>query len=251
MNLELSGKTALVTGASSAGIGRAIALRLASEGASVAIAARRVELLNQVAGEIAAAGCPAPAVLEADLYEPESPQRLANAAQEALGRVDILVNCAGGSRPVPLDATSERWGEAMMLNFFRVRELTHALLPAMVEQRWGRIVNITGSSEPYNFNAAASAKAAIHAWSKCLSREVGKFGVTSNCIQPGRIMSEQIRRIYPTEERQRQATLDIPVGRLGQPDELADLAVFLSSPCAAYITGTVIPVDGGMKRFAF
>ena len=251
MDLQLEGKTALVTGASSQGIGRAIALGLAAEGATVAIAARRVELLRKTAREFVTAGYPEPIVLEADLYAEETPHALAAAATDALSRVDILINCAGGSRPLPLDAPAEKWSESLMLNFFRVRELTHALLPGMIKNQWGRIVNITGSSEPYNFNAAAPAKAAVHAWSKCLSREVGRHGVTSNCIQPGRIMSEQILKIYPTEERRQQAALDVPIRRLGQPNELADLAVFLSSPRAVYITGTVIPVDGGLKRFAF
>jgi 3-oxoacyl-[acyl-carrier protein] reductase len=100
-------------------------------------------------------------------------------------------------------------------------------------------------------NAAFSAKAGIHAWAKGLSREIGKHGITINCIPPGRIMSEQIRRNYPEEYRKEHAAKDIPVGRYGEPEELACLAVFLASPVASYITGTVMPVDGGLRRFAF
>lgn len=251
MNLQLSDKTALVTGASM-GIGRAIALALAREGVKVAVAARRVELLKQLAEEIGAADCPGLIVLGADFADPATPKRLAGNAEQGLGRIDILVNCAGGSRPVPVDAPLERWEEGMMLNFSRLRELAHELIPGMISRRWGRIINITGTSEPRAINVANSAKAAVHAWAKGLSREIGKYGITVNSIQPGYILSEQMRRLFPTEENRRLvAERDIPVGRFGEPEELAALAVFLSSPRASYITGTAIYVDGGMSRFAF
>lgn len=139
----------------------------------------------------------------------------------------------------------------MMLNFFRLRELTHALVPDMAANRWGRIINLTGSSEPHIINAANASKAAIHAWAKGLSRQFAKDGVTINCIKPGRITSEQMLRMHPTEEKRREFTREVPMGRFGDPDELADLAIFLASPRASYITGTVIPVDGGLSRFAF
>jgi len=251
MDLKLADKLALVTGASSQGLGRAIALGLAREGARVAITARRRPLLEALEGEIRALGAPDPVVLDFDLYHPDTPARLAAAACEALGRVDILVNAAGGSRPIAFDASAERWEEAMLLNFFRLRELTHALVPQMIANRWGRIVNLTGTSEPYNINAANAAKAAIHAWSKGLSRQVAEHGITINCIQPGRITSEQMLRMYDTEEKRRAFTTEVPMKRFGEPDELADLALFFCSPRASYITGTVIPVDGGLSRFAF
>jgi len=251
MDLRLEGRTALVTGASSVGLGRAIAFGLAREGARIAITSRRENLLQEVAREIRAAGCIEPVVIAADLYDADTPVKLAAAARERLGRVDILINAAGGSRPTTFDAPPEFWEEAMRLNFFRLRALTHAVVPGMVEHAWGRVVNLTGTSEPYNINAANPSKAAVHAWSKGLSREVAKRGVTVNCIQPGRISSEQMLRMYPTEDKRIAFTQDVPVGRFGEPDELADLAVFLASPRASYITGTVIPVDGGLSRFAF
>lgn len=251
MDLQLSGKTALVTGASR-GIGRAIALGLAREGVKLAVAARRVNLLQELAQDIAAQRGSEPLVLECDLYQEGSAEKLAEAAMAGLGRVDILVNAAGGSRPFPFEATKEQWAEGMLVNFIRLRELSHAVVPGMKTRGWGRIVNITGSSEPRSINAANSAKAAVHAWAKGLSREMAPHGITINSIQPGRIMSEQIVRMHPTDEdRQQFARQNIPAGRFGEPEELANLVVFLSSPGAGYITGTVIPVDGGMSRFAF
>ncbi len=250
MDLQLQGKTALVTGASM-GIGRAIAKQLAAEGVRCAIAARRTQLLEALAREITAAGGPAPVCFETDVLAEGAVQRLAADAIKALGGVQILVNSAGGSRRMPVDAPEERWVEGMTLNFTRLRQLTHALLPNMIDQHFGRIINITGKSEPESLNAANAAKAAVHAWSKGLSREVGKHGITVNCIPPGRIMSEQIRRNYPEEYRKEQSAKEIPMGRYGEPEELAVLAVFLASPLAGYITGTVMPVDGGLRRYAF
>jgi 3-oxoacyl-[acyl-carrier protein] reductase len=251
MDLQLARKTALVTGASR-GIGRAIAQGLAREGVKVALAARRVELLEELAREIVSLRGAEPLILEADLYLEGSAEKLAQSAVSSLGRIDILINAAGGSRPYPFEATKEQWAEGMLINFIRLRELSHAVIPAMKAQRWGRIINITGTSEPRGLNAANSAKAAVHAWAKGLSREMAKHGVTINSIQPGRIMSEQILRMHPTaEDRRRFADENIPAARFGEPEELANLAVFLASPCAGYITGTVIPVDGGMSRFAF
>lgn len=251
MDLQLKGKAALVTGASM-GIGRAIAKGLAAEGVKLCIAARRRALLEELSGEITGAGGTKPKIVEIDVLQDGVPQRLARAAIDALGQVDILVNCAGGSRPpITVDAPEEEWDYAMTLNFIRVRQLTHAVLPGMMERRWGRIINITGKSEPERLIAATPAKAAVHAWSKGLSREVGKYGITVNCIPPGRIMSEQIRRKYSDEFRAAQSANEIPVGRYGEPEELASLAVFLASPIARYITGTVMPVDGGLRRYAF
>jgi 3-oxoacyl-[acyl-carrier protein] reductase len=251
MDLQLEGKTALVTGASM-GIGRAIARGLAAEGVALCIAARRRNLLEALREDIVNAGAPAPHIVEVDVLTEGAPQRLAEAAGSALGHIDILVNSAGGSRPaIPIDAPEEEWSLAMTLNFVRVRQLTHAVLPGMIERRWGRIINISGKSEPDALIAATPAKAAVHAWSKGLSREVGKHGITVNCIPPGRIMSEQIRRKYSEEFRAAQSAREIPVGRYGEPEELACLAVFLASPIAGYITGAVLPVDGGLRRYAF
>jgi 3-oxoacyl-[acyl-carrier protein] reductase len=246
MDLDLAGRTALVTGAS-AGIGRGIAKALAAEGVRLAVTARRRERLEQLQRE---AGVPL-AIVEADFMQEGAPQRIADAALEALGSVDILINNAGGSRAFKLDASEAQWQEALTLNFTRQRQLTHALLGQMMARHWGRIINITGKSEPEGINGAFAAKAAMHAWAKGLSREVGRHGITVNSIPPGRIMSEQIERNYTPEYRQWQAEHEIPMGRYGEPEDIARLACFLASPLAGYITGTVIPVDGGLRRYQF
>ena len=250
MDLQLAGKTALVTGASM-GIGRAIARGLAAEGVRVAVLARRAELLETLAEEIVAAGGARPALIAQDILAEDAAGRVRDAALAALGTVEILVNNAGGSRPLPVDAPEERWTEALTLNFTRQRQITHALLPQMIAGKWGRIINVTGKSEPEGLNAAFAAKAAVHAWAKGLSREVGQHGITVNSIPPGRIMSEQIRRNYPEDYRKQFAEHEIPVRYWGEPEDLAVMAVFLASPLARYVTGTVIPVDGGLRRYQF
>jgi 3-oxoacyl-[acyl-carrier protein] reductase len=250
MDLQLVGKTALVTGASM-GIGHAIARGLAAEGVRLAVVARRTALLEELAERITEAGGHRPVIIGQDIMAVDSPTRIAEVALAGLGSVDILVNNAGGSRVMAIDAPEEKWVEAMTLNFDRPRQLTHLLLPQMISRQWGRIINITGKSEPEHLNAAFSAKAGIHAWAKGLSIEVGKHGITVNSIPPGRIMSEQIRRNYPEEYRKEFAAKEIPVRYWGEPEDLAVMAVFLASPVARYVTGAVIPVDGGLRRYQF
>jgi 3-oxoacyl-[acyl-carrier protein] reductase len=250
MDFDLKSRTALVSGAS-VGIGRAIAKMLAAEGARVVAVARRKDLLDDLAREVRAAGSGEIIPIVQDIMAEDSATTLAATAIAAVGRIDILVNNAGGSRPLPVDAPDSAWDEALTLNFTRYRQVTHALLPQMIERKWGRIINITGKSEPEGLNAAFAAKAAVHAWAKGLSREIGEHGITVNCIPPGRIMSEQIRRNYPPAYRERFAEEEIPVGYWGEPEDLAALAVFLASAQARYITGAVMPVDGGLRRYQF
>jgi 3-oxoacyl-[acyl-carrier protein] reductase len=252
MDLQLQGKTCLVTGASR-GIGHGVAQVLAAEGVRVAILARREPLLQALADEISASGAERPLVIAADVTAAEAPHEIQEVVYSAIGRVDILVNSAGGSRSIPWDAPEERWAEGMTVNFTALRRLTTALLPKMIENNWGRVINITGTSEPLGVNVASAAKAAVHTWSKGLSRVLGKHGVTVNCLAPGRIHSEQIdERLHPDPEEQKHfATAHIPVGYFGDPADMAYLIAFLASPLARYITGELISVDGGMHRFAF
>ena len=245
MELGIAGKRALVTGAS-IGIGRAVAVALAAEGVKLAVVARRRELLERLQDEIGRL-----VIIQQDMLAEEAAPRVAEAALAGLGGVDILVNNAGGSRRFTLESNDEQWEEALTLNFRRHRQLTHRLLPQMMERKWGRIINVTGKSEPEGLNGAFAAKAAMHSWAKGLSREVGKYGITVNSVPPGRIISEQILRNYSPEFRERESREDIPVGEYGQPEDLANLVCFLASPRARYITGAVIPVDGGLRRYQF
>jgi 3-oxoacyl-[acyl-carrier protein] reductase len=246
MELNLAGKTALVTGAS-VGIGRGIAAALAREGVRLAVVARRRPLLEALRDEL---GVPL-VIIERDLLAADAVAGICAEALEGLGAVDILVNNAGGSRRFTLESSEAQWEEALTLNFTRQRQLAHGLLPQMIARSWGRVVNITGKSEPEGLNGAFCAKAAMHSWAKGLSREVGRHGITVNCVPPGRIVSEQILRNYPPELRRKESEEDIPVGEYGQPEDIANLVCFLASPRARYITGAVIPVDGGLRRYQF
>jgi 3-oxoacyl-[acyl-carrier protein] reductase len=246
VNLELGGRSALVTGAS-IGIGRSIALSLGREGVRLAVMARRRPLLEGLEKELGQKLV----LIECDFLQEGAAEKIAAAALAGLGSVDILVNHAGGSRRFTLESSDAQWDEALTLNFVRQRQLTHRLLPQMIARKWGRIINITGKSEPEGLNGAFAAKAAMHSWAKGLSREVGRHGITVNSIPPGRIISEQILRNYSPERRAHESEHDIPVGEYGQPEDIANLACYLASPLARYITGTVIPVDGGMRRYQF
>jgi 3-oxoacyl-[acyl-carrier protein] reductase len=252
MDLELKGKIAVITG-TSVGIGRETAKTLAAEGMRLVLIARRGELLRELQNEIAETGAEKPLVIIKDVTAADAHLEIRDEVLRAYGHIDILVNNAGGSRPIPVDAPEEAWEEAIALNFTAVRRLTHAFLPTMCERRSGRIINVTGTSEPRGLNAAYSAKAALHAWAKGLSREIGKFGITINSLAPGRIMSEQIEnRINPGDANRDQFARDfIPLGYFGEPKDMAYAITFLASPRARYITGELLHIDGGMRRYAF
>lgn len=251
MDLKLRGRTCLITGAS-AGIGAGIARVLASEGVNLVMTARRAEQLEKLAAEIQASTGMAPVTVIGDVTNEEDIARIADRSIDSLGQIDILVNNAGGSRPLSVDNNNAAWEEAFALNFTAARRLTEALLPGMRARHWGRIINISGSMEPRSLNAASAAKAALHLWAKGLSCDVAAEGITVNCIPPGRINSEQIlNKLHPTvEARQAFIEKNIPAGYFGDPEDIGHLVAFLSSPLARYITGTVIPVDGGMHFFA-
>lgn len=251
MDLQLNGKASLVTGAS-AGIGDGIARVLAREGVRLAITARRGDRLEALADEIAAETGTRPFIVTADLMDADAPEAVRAAVHGEFGGLDILVNNAGLSSPLDPLMPDAVWNTHFDLKFSTVRRLTNAFMPEMRQRGWGRIINITGIIEPAGTSPALAACAAAHAWSKGLSRDLAKDGITVNCVPPGRVESEQILKKYPDGSKAREDLTrnHIPMGRFGVPEELANLVTFLASPRADYITGTVIPVDGGMARFA-
>ena len=239
----------MVTGAS-VGLGRSIALLLAAEGCRLVLVARRGALLESLADEIAASGSERPLVLATDITAPDAPESLRRQTLARFGQLDILINNAGGSRPFTGLGTREQWDEAMMLNFHAGREITHAFIPDMRKQRFGRIVNLTGSDEPLIMNGGVPPNGAVHIWSKALSRTVGADGITINSIAPGRLHSEQIdQKLLPTPEAQAAwVAANCPAGYIGEPEDLGVMVCWLASPLARYITGQVIYVDGGARR---
>jgi 3-oxoacyl-[acyl-carrier protein] reductase len=251
MDLKLAGKVALITGGS-VGLGRAIAQVLAEEGCRLAIVARRRDRLQKAADEIAAHGHAPPLVIAIDITRHEAAGQIKQEVLAAFGRLDILVNNAGGSRPFDGLGTREQWEEAMELNFHAGRELAHAFVPMMQQQQYGRIINLTGGDEPVAINGGVPPNGAVHIWAKALSRVVGKDGITVNSIPPGRLHSEQIdEKLLPSAQAQRDwVVANCPAGYIGDPQDLAVLVAFLASPLARYITGQVIHVDGGARRFS-
>ena len=242
----LGGKTALVTGASQ-GIGRAIALSLAAEGARVVLAARNADKLAAVAGEIAAAGGEAhPYPL--DIASEASVKETAKAALAAHGVIDILINNAGITRDgLMMRMKRTDWDEVLNTNLTGTFLLTQALLPAMVKARWGRIVSITSvvgqAGQAGQVNYAAS-KAALLGFTRSLAREVASRAITVNAVAPGYIETAMTGAL---NDAQKQAMLGaVPLGRPGTDEEVAHAVAFLCSPGAGYITGHTLDVNGGL-----
>jgi len=247
---NLTGQTALITGGGT-GIGLATARQFARRGAAVVIASRTADELERAAARVREESGARCLAVPTDAKDEEQVTRLVQRTLDEFGRIDILVNNAGGSRPFDGLGTLQQWEDAMTLNFHAGRELAHAVVDGMCERRFGRIVNLTGGDEAVSINGGVPPNGAVHIWAKALSRLVGPDGVTVNCIPPGRIHSEQIdHRLLPTPEAQAAwVAANCPAGYIGEPDDLAVLVTFLCSPLARYITGQVIHVDGGARRF--
>ena len=241
-----SGRVALVTGASQ-GIGRAVALRLAAEGAQVALAARNVEKLDAVAAEIASAGGTA-AVFALDAANEDSIKACAKAVVAHFGKLEILVNNAGITRDVlALRMKRHDWDDVLTTNLTGAFLMTQASMSAMLKAKWGRVINITsvvgetGQSGQANY---AASKAGLIGLTKSLARELAGRAITVNAIAPGFI--ETAMTAVLTDEQKTAMTSQVPLGRVGTDADIAGAVAFLASEDAAYITGHTLDVNGGM-----
>ncbi len=257
---DLTGKTALITGASG-GIGGAIARALHAAGATVALTGRKADALEALAGELAAEQATAQAteqgtekgnertvVLPADLGDPDAATALVKQAEEAMGRVDILVNNAGLTRDMlMLRLKDEDWQTVLDVNLTSAFRLSKAVLRGMMKSRSGRIINITsvvgvtGNAGQANY---AASKAGMIGLSKSLAAEVASRGITVNCIAPGFIQSAMTDAL--TDDQKARIDANIPAKRLGTGQDIAAAAVYLASDEAAYVTGQTLHVNGGL-----
>jgi 3-oxoacyl-[acyl-carrier protein] reductase len=244
MDLGLKGRTAIVCGASS-GLGLATAESLAAEGANVTMFARRRDVLEREADRIGALA------VRGDVTNPRDLKAVVDRTVEAFGGIDILVWNSGGPPPGPATGLEpERLEEAVDLLFLPAVRLVELCLPYLVQSAGGRILVFTSSAvkEPTEHLALSNAvRPGVTGWAKTLARELGPRGVTVNCLAPGRIETARLAQLYPDgpSEADLQA---IPVGRWGTPQEFGDVACFLASDRARYVTGTTVVVDGGLMR---
>lgn len=257
MDLGLGGKTALVA-AASRGLGRAIAHELAAEGARVLICARNAEALARARGEIVKATGAEVVAVVADLSTLDGIARVAETATRSLGKVDILVNNAGGPPAGTFEMHAwETWERAVNLTLRSAVELTRAVLPAMRQRKWGRVINVTSIAvkQPVdNLMLSNSVRSAVTGFARTLANEVAADGVTVNNILPGYTRTERVEELADANAAKEGLTRrdilarferEIPMRRLGSPSEFAALAAFLASDRASYITGQSIAVDGG------
>ena len=248
MDLGIEGRTALVMGASR-GIGRGIAASLAREGARVAMASRSRERVAEAARKIEGEAVP----FEADTDDLDRLAELPDEVEGQLGPVEILITNTGGP---PLGGAHEHelkeWEQAYRSLVLAPRVLTEAVVPGMRERGWGRIVNVGSSSVlepiPHLTLSNANRMAAVGLF-KTLASEVAGHGITVNTVATGRFATDRLASNWGSwEEMERGAAEGVPAGRLGQPEEFGDLVAFLASERAAYLTGAVIPLDGGLRR---
>lgn len=257
MDLSLKGKVALVGGASQ-GIGYAIARLLAAEGARVAMVARREEPLDAAARQIATETGSEALPIAADIRRAGDCERIVESALGRFGRVDVLVNNDGAPPLGQLESFDDgAWSRAVDQNLMSVVRLARGVLPGMRERRWGRIVNIAALSvlQPIpQFGLSVATWAGVIGYAKTLSIEVATDGVTVHTICPGRIATPRLGTVFgggspgPVDDDKRaEMARQIPMQRIGSPDEIAGLVGFLASPWSAYMTGCVFHVDGGRR----
>jgi 3-oxoacyl-[acyl-carrier protein] reductase len=260
MDLELSGRAAIVTGASR-GIGRAVALQLAAEGADVLLIGRNAQALARVREDCAARSDSRALPLELDITAPDAGEQAVNACRQQLGRLDILVNNAGTSATRPLDElTDDEWQEQWELHVMAPMRLMRAGAPVMAERQWGRIVNVSSSAgkRPSQRNVAyAVTKAATLSLSRAYADAYAKRGVLVNAVTPGPVGSElwmapggladQAAEAQGStrEEVLEKTAAGVPLGRFGTEEEIASVIAFLCSARASFVTGAAWSADGG------
>jgi 3-oxoacyl-[acyl-carrier protein] reductase len=244
--MTLSGRVALVTGASQ-GIGRACALKLAEAGATVAVASRNQEKLEQLVQQIGAGGGTA-AAFPVDVAEEEQIKTACKAAIAQFGKIDILVNNAGITRDqLVMRMKRADWEIVLHTNLTSAYLCTQQVVSSMLKQRWGRIINVTsifgqmGQAGQANY---AASKAGLIGLTMAIARELGSRNITCNAVSPGFIETAMTSAL--SDDFKQNAVKLIPLGRVGTPEEVAHSVVFLASENAAYITGHVLNVNGGM-----
>ena len=256
MDLGLKGKAALVTAASK-GMGKACALGLAAEGARVMMCARGDQDLKAAADEIRAKTGAEVLAMRADVTKAADVKTLVARATEAFGAVDILVaNCGGPPRGGLAEVTDEQWFGAFEVSLLSVVRLIREVVPSMRQRKWGRILTIQSVSvkQPVEGLLLSNAvRPGVAGLVKTLSADLGKDNILINTVCPGRIMTDRFlggakQAGLPTEEYVKKSSAEIPLRRIGTPEEFANVVVFLASERASYLTGVTIQVDGGLVR---